>query len=678
MYLKKIKELTTLLLLFFIIGCAYYNTFFNAEENYRIGLVKNEEAKLNKSSRKNPAYFKTAITKSWKVINQYGDSSSWADDALFLIGKSHYQLEEYDKARKIFEQFLKKYLKSEYIPNVQLWLGKTYLNEDKPEKALKIYSDILESNGTDEIKAKAHANLGDLYFASDNYDAAIENYNNCLALSNDSKLRGATVYKLGDSYFKAKKYKQATDSYKLVLQSDSPIIRQFSAMKSMIDAYLELGQKEEAQTFLKNSLHNARFKSYYSLIAAKLANIYEFQGEYDFAMENYHDVLKTYPRKEGAALAAFYIAQLYEFEYGQFDSAKVYYDRVRKEYSRSEAIKEAKTRSALLAQYIKIHTSLNNDISNLYKLEHGDSSLVDSMVTGKDTIEVNISENQPAQDSSATQNDLADDSHTIENANTGIENSGFSKNDQNLKTVVKKEKKIKDKKVAISRTPDEVRDSFKKNSYKIAEYFLINYMNYDSAEFRFKNFMNYFSDSLLLPKAYYSLYFIYHTIDKDSIRADSIAGIIKTKYRDTIYGRKLLGIDLSQSDAKEEKIKLRFIQAEKEFTDKQYPQAVKLYNSIAKQDSGTVWAIKSLYAAAYISENYLKKPHQAFTFYSQLAKGYPQTDQGKIAIRKVKPLPKPKAVEKKKENPKIKPHINRKKIYKDKEQIKVPLKDDKL
>ena len=137
-YVKKIKELTTLLLLFFIIGCAYYNTFFNAEENYRIGLAKNEEAKLNKSSRKNPAYFKTAITKSWKVINQYGDSSSWADDALFLIGKSHYQLEEYDKARKIFEQFLKKYLKSEYIPNVQLWLGKTYLKEDKHEKALKI------------------------------------------------------------------------------------------------------------------------------------------------------------------------------------------------------------------------------------------------------------------------------------------------------------------------------------------------------------------------------------------------------------------------------------------------------------------------------------------------------------------------------------------------------------
>jgi len=676
-YYKKTKKLATLLLLFFVLGCAYYNTFFNAEENYRTGLIKNEEAKLKKSSRKNPTYFKKAITKSWKVINQYGDSSSWADDALFLIGKSHYQLEEYDKARDIFEQFLKKYLKSEYIPNVQLWLGKTYLKEDKPEEALKIYSDILESNGTDEIKAQAHANLADLYFDSDDYYNAIDNYNKCLALSNDSKLRGATVYKLGDSYFKAKKYKQAIDSYKLVLQSDSPIIRQFSAMKSMVDAYLELGQKEEAQTFLKNSLHNARFKTYYSLIAAKLANIYEFQGEYNFAMENYHDVLKTYPRKEGAALAAFYIAQLYEFEYGQFDSAEVYYDRVRTEYPRSEAIKEAKTRSTLLTQYIKIHSGLNNDISNLYKLEHGDSSLVDSLVTGKDTIEVNISENQPTQDSSATQDDLTNDSHTIENTNTGYENTGFSENDQNVKTVAKTAKKIKEKKVAISRTPEEVRESFKKNSYKIAEYFLINYMNYDSAEFRFNNFINHFSDSLLLPQAYYSLYFIYHTIDKDSSRADSIAGIIKTKYRDTIYGRKLLGIDLSQSDAKEEKIKLKFIEAEKAFTDKQYPQAVKLYNSIAKHDSGTVWAIKSLYAAAYISENYLKNPHQAFTYYSLLAKGYPQTDQGKIAIRKVKPLPKPKPVEKKKESQKIKTRINKKIFDKDKEQIKLPLKDDR-
>lgn len=683
-YIKKFNLIVFLTVIF--AGCAYYNTFFNAQESYRTGMQKYEEAKLKKSVRKNPKYFKKAITKSWKVINQYGDSSKWADDALFLIGKSHFQLEEYKKARDIFEQFLKKYLKSELIPNVQLWLGKTYLKEKKKEKALKIYTDILSSDGNDAIKARAHINLGDLYFESGDYDNAADNYKKCLDLSDDSKLSAKAVYNLAESYFKSQKYDKAIDAYKSVLQSDAPLIRQFTAMKSMVDAYLKKGDMEAATTFLKNSLHDIRFKNYYSLIAAKLANIYEFQGDYDFALENYYDVMREYPRKEGAALAAFYIAQLYEFEYGLFDSAKVNYDRVRKIYSKSEAADEALKRSKLLDQYLKIHNSLVSDIRNLNKLEQGDSSLVDSLVTGKDTVEVAIAQPLSLKDSTnkGTNNSQEAEGET---SNFNTDPNGLEESSKNIglgKNTAKTIKKIKDKKVAITRTPEEVRRSYKKNSYQLAEYFLITYANYDSAEVLFHKFLSTFSDSLLSPKAYYSLYFIYNTVDKDSLKADSIASIITNRYRDTIYGRKLLGLDVKKSDPKEEKIKNIFEDAEKLFSEKKYEQAINLYNNVAKQDSGSIWAIKSLYAAAYISENFLKNNTSAYDYYTQLATLYPTSEQGKIAKIKIKPVPKP--VEKQKEkkiipgtiqkDTKIKGIKNRLLLDK-KEKPKKPVIDDK-
>lgn len=677
-------------------SCAYYNTFFNAEESYRIGMEKNEEAKLQKSVRKNPVYFKKAITKSWSVINQYGDSSSWADDALFLIGKSHYQLDEFEKARDIFEQFLKKYLKSEYIPNVQLWLGKTYLKEQKVEEALKIYTDILESQGDNTIKSQAHLNLGDLYFEAKDYENAIDNYKKCLDLSDDSKQSAEAMYKLADSYFKNEKYDAAIDAYKSVLQSDAPLIRQYTSIKSMVDAYLKKGNMEEATTFLKNSLHDIRFKKYYSLLASKLANIYEFQGEYDFAIENYYDVMKKYPRQEGAALAAFYAAQLYEFQYGQFDSAKINYDRVRKIYNKSEAAAEALKRSKLLANYLEIHVGLLTDLKNLYKLEQGDSTLEDSLITGQDTIEVKVDETIALGDSS---NNASSENAKQENSqkkNTGFnsELTGIADNLENGASDKKASntiKKIKNKKIAIIRTPEEVRKSYKKNSYRLAEYFLINYANYDSAEVLFNKFISNFSDSLLSPKAYYSLYFIYNSIDDDSTKADSVRAIIKNRYGDTIYGRKLLGLKISQEDQKEELVKRRFKKAEQSFSNKDYGKAIDIYTDVASKDSGSVWAVKSLYAAAYISEVYLKNNEQAYKYYTQLVKSYPSTKQGSIAKLKTTPLPKVKikpeqtseekaktvTAEFEKKHPKIKDLEAKKRIIKDFETPKKQLPDDK-
>ena len=186
----------------FLNSCAYYNTFFNAEENYRMGL---EKKKTNKNEKLPPDishHFNAAIAKSWTVIDLYGDSSRWADDALLMIGKCHYQLEEYDKSQEVLEQFLQKYLKSDLIPDAELWLAKVYLKKNDTENALKRLSSITQSDGDDEIKAEAFYEIGEIYFDSGQYETAIQNYGSCIDLTSDSETAGNAQYKLADSYFK--------------------------------------------------------------------------------------------------------------------------------------------------------------------------------------------------------------------------------------------------------------------------------------------------------------------------------------------------------------------------------------------------------------------------------------------------------------------------------------------
>jgi TolA-binding protein len=614
--MKRIKFI--FLSLVFLGGCAYYNTFFNAEENYRLGLEKKESNRQEKLPESIKKYFNTSIAKSWKVIDLYGDSSAWADNALIMVGKSYYQLEEYDKSQEVLEQFLQKYLKSELIPEAELWLAKTYLKQEDDEQALSKFSGIISKTDDDEIRAEALLNLGELYFKSENYKNAIERFSECIDATSNSERAGKAQYKLADSYYQLKNYESAIENYEEVLRYDLPIIKQYDAVIQVANSLLELKKYERAQEILQTTLRDQRFKKQYSMIATKLANMIEFQGDLNFAIEKYREVLKKYPKTDGSALAAFYMAQIYEFEYGVLDSAKVKYDRVKKEYSRSESAEEAAKRSRILADYLKIKKQLLKDKDDMYKLEHGDSSLVDSLVSDVDTLLISIEDTLKTQPLKANGRQIAKQLSKIK------------------KDTVKQQKKIRENKVAVSRDPEVVEKSLLKNDFRMAEYFLVNYQHYDSAKVAYTHFVNNYSDSLLIPKAYYSLYYISKDIDQDSVKADSFKTIILTQYPNTIYGRKLSGKTVVITEHnKEGAIKDAFLNAEKLFDEKKYNQAIRAYNTIAMQDSGSSWAIKSRYASAYLYENFIKNTDSAYVSYSILAKEYPKSPQGKIALSKI-------------------------------------------
>jgi len=611
-------------------GCAYYNTFFNAEENYRAGLEK-KESKAKKADDKIPAdvkkHFDASITKSWKVIDIYGDSSSWADDALMLIGKSYFQLEEYDKSQEILEQFLQKYIKSEQLPEAELWLAKTYLKQEDDEQALLQFNSIISKTENDEIRAEAFLNIGELFFLSEDYEKAIDNFTECINATSISETAGKAQYKLADSYYQLNDFNTAIENYENVLRYDLPIIKQYDAIIQMVNSLMELEDFERAEEILQNSLRDQRFKKQYSMIATKLANMIEFQGDSNFAIEKYTEVIKNYPRTEGSALASFYIAQIYEFEYGWLDSAKIKYDQVKKENAKAESAEEATKRSTILAEYLKIKKQLQKDQDDMFKLIHGDSSLVDSLVTGNDTLLV----------LSAADTTSSKDRGFGKNLNLANKTISGKMLDDSLKKV----QKVKEKKVAVSRDPKIVEESLLKNDYRIAEYFLLNYQHYDSAKISYLHFIENHTDSLLTPKAYFSLYYIYKDIDGDSIAADSFKTIIIDNYPETIYGRKLLGNEvIKEKNDTPEKTKLKYLEAENLVDDKKYSDAIWTFNEIATNDSGSVWATKSRYAIAYIYEKYLSDTDNAYESYGLLAKEYPKSAQGKIAVKKIADPPK--------------------------------------
>ncbi|MBN1406582.1 MAG: tetratricopeptide repeat protein [Calditrichaceae bacterium] len=633
----KIINLFTIFLILFILGCAYYNTFFNAKEYYKTGENKQKNSTNENVSSDVRTSYENAIKKCWKLIDTYGDSSDYADDALLLIGKSHYNIREYELSAKVLNQFLLKYLNSKLIPDAKLWLAKNYIELEKENEALDLLDNIFDNKVSNEVAAQAFYILGNLYFYNMEYEKAIDKFQQCVEITDDDEIKGDAEYKTGESFFILEEYENALYHFEKIQKLDVPVIKEYQAIMQKVNALSKLERYEEADQILRLMLSNIRFQEQFSLIETKLANISEIQGDIDYAMELYYDILKKYPKKEGAALSAFYLGQLYEFEFGNFDSAKVYYDRVNKEYNQSEAKEDATARANLLKEYLTIRDQINKDKGDLFKLQRGDSLLIDSIAVEPSTEDTLNNVMEETQQQFADFDDVfkfpsdTDQDTTLSDTSNSILQDSLLQQATTTKSAQKKK--------AVTRDPAEVESSLIKNSFAIAEYFLLKYQNYDSSLTRYSNFINNFSDSVFTPKALYSVYFLYNDIYKDDAKADSIKQIILEHYLYTPYGEKLSGkiSDINENLVKNstELSKIKYHEAEDYFDKRDFNNAIELFTQIAEKDSGSIWAQKSRYAIAYTYEKYIMDTALAIQSYQILANRYPKTEYGKIASNKI-------------------------------------------
>ena len=85
-------------------SCAYFNTFYNAEQYFK----KAEKIRLEKAGESIPISaiddYSKVIEKSKRVIDDF-PYSDYKMDALLLIGKSHFHRQEYRLAAATFQQF---------------------------------------------------------------------------------------------------------------------------------------------------------------------------------------------------------------------------------------------------------------------------------------------------------------------------------------------------------------------------------------------------------------------------------------------------------------------------------------------------------------------------------------------------------------------------------------------
>jgi len=314
------KFIKYLCLLLFLKGCAYFNTFYNAEEHFETAeRIRIENLGSNIPSRAIQEYGK-AIEKSEKVLREYSDSR-YVKNARLLKGKSHYFRREYDSAVSIFSQLIQE---KDFNLEAKYWLALCKWKDLKPQPAINDLKNLISGVESDEFKSRIFLSIGEIYLSINDSENAYQNLNKGANLSKNRLLREEVYFQIAEISFKNNDFDKALDSYQKVLSNTISITRIQESNLKIVQIYRLRGELEKSANIIQDLLVDEDFNSIKADLDLELIKIEFERGKIDFAIQNYDRIGKDYPNTKTAIEAYFLLSEIYlsssylDFEKVQF------------------------------------------------------------------------------------------------------------------------------------------------------------------------------------------------------------------------------------------------------------------------------------------------------------------------------------------------------------------------
>lgn len=309
--MRKIFFISTLLLLFSF-SCVYYNTFYHAEETYKKAEKSQKKAKREVAAGTEVNDYQDAIKKASKVLT-FSPKSKWVDDALFLIGKSYYNLGDYPKAERKFQELVTNFPKSNLVEESYYYLGLSRYKEGNKVEATEALVSLLDNPKMKKRKSEVCFELGEIKFEEGEYAEAISYYKRMLEQYPKDELNPEAQFSIGQGYFELKDFTQAKENFSKVrkYEKQGDLLYQ-SIYWTGESAYSLKDYKEGLNIFLDLS-REKKYTKYLPGLELKMAEGYKLSDSLDQALKKYEEISLAFPRTEESA-EAYYRAGLINLE----------------------------------------------------------------------------------------------------------------------------------------------------------------------------------------------------------------------------------------------------------------------------------------------------------------------------------------------------------------------------
>ncbi|HEY4613308.1 MAG TPA: tetratricopeptide repeat protein [Bacteroidota bacterium] len=576
---------------------SYFNAYYNARQTFDEAetalIAAQREARAKTSASQQPApvpvpkdKFNAVIDKCSSILSFYPESAL-VDDALLLIGKSYYYLQDYLKAERKFSELFAQYPNSELALEGQLWFAKTLERLRKDDEAKQVAAQLAQlaaEQGEQEFTYEAYTLLGVIAERENAAEPAIGYYSNALEHVQDDYSKASLYAKIGDLYFSLQDYDKADAAYLKVSEvgvSDT-YLNYYSRVQAA-RAYAALKRYDSALFLTEEMLDDYRFASFHPMIRFEYAGILLASGFTDDAIAEYQFMDTAYVRTEAGANASFALARYYEIQLSDYPRARNYYARAAS-VSSAQIVQKAKQRENALFRVMTLQREL---------------FLNDSVFAMSDSMR-QYPENFIRPDTAARRDTL-----TVQRDSLSIQTDSLSSKPTDVRAVYK------------PANADSMRTLKAKIAYDLGEIYYADMDVPDSALAWFQYALELKVDSIRTPRALFILAELRKNTQKSTEgELAELYQTILTKYPWSSYAneaRRILGMPVSERTTEE--YDMAYAVAESLLWAGHDHTAIERLQTIVQGSSSPALVAKSQYAIGWIYENRLFQPDSALTYY---------------------------------------------------------------
>jgi TolA-binding protein len=325
-----------------LLSCVYYNTFYNAKQGFKraeksqqIGVINQARTNTNRPPRAAPPQepsisindknlYKESIDRANKVIT-FNPKSKYVDDALWLIGKSRYNMGEYISSDKRLGELVTTYPNSQFVDGAQYYIGMSqFWLKDYP-KALEAFGRISEKKKSD-YKSQAAYMIAYMDYVQGNFQSSLDGFSKFLKDYKDADSAGSAQFFVGVCLDSLKQYQDARLAYWNVLKYSPPFNLEFDAKFAAGLAAFKQDSLATGNKIFSDLAKQPRFFDKSSMLRLRLADGKQLSDSTDAAISEYNKIIEEFPNTPEAAEASYRLGAIYE-DQNDFTKAKDFYNK---------------------------------------------------------------------------------------------------------------------------------------------------------------------------------------------------------------------------------------------------------------------------------------------------------------------------------------------------------------
>ncbi|MDP8212183.1 MAG: tetratricopeptide repeat protein [Candidatus Zapsychrus exili] len=285
-------------------------------------------------------FFKSQYLKAYEIFNELLQYSEFKDVTLFWLGETYLKGSDYTQAEQQYNQLIKVYPDSIYVPQAYYSLGWSYFEQNNFKKAKEILNKLLQTFPMHQLSEDASFKLGEIAYNLKDYKSAINLFEKYIATYPQSTRHAESYFYIGESFYSLGDYLTSITYYakSAEISLDDKLI--IMSKVSLGWGYLKLGRHQLAEKSFNDALDVAQQKGILSDdVFLGQATLYAGTGDNSKALEAYKNIIKSFPSSQRIKEAYLGRANTY-YLLKKYAQAIESYDELINKFSEDESSQE--------------------------------------------------------------------------------------------------------------------------------------------------------------------------------------------------------------------------------------------------------------------------------------------------------------------------------------------------